>query len=368
MRLLDRYLLGELLVPLFYSLVGFQIFWTAFDLFSNLQLYQERGLGWSQIGKLYFLRTPELLATVLPIALLLALLYSLTNLARTNELVAMRAAGISLARISLPLFSVALFAGGALFLVTEFVAPQATEKSVRLVESGRTDTDQWLENLDFRDDALGQFWHIKSYNPNTWEMRQPSVDWTRDNVRTVVDAARGVWTNGNWVFFSAEKKTYRPATNDLPNQVIATNVLAGQNVGGSPEQLQAEIKISQLDQIRAAKHLRLSLSDILAYWKLHPDMDTDKKAMILTQYHGRIAQPFTCLVVVLVALPFGAASGRRNVMVGVAGSVGICFLYFILMRWGLALGTAGHLPPIIAAWLPNLVFAVAGLILLRRIP
>ena len=97
-------------------------------------------------------------------------------------------------------------------------------------------------------------------------------------------------------------------------------------------------------------------------------MDTDKKAMILTQYHGRIAQPFTCLVVVLVALPFGAASGRRNVMVGVAGSVGICFLYFILMRWGLALGTAGHLPPIIAAWLPNLVFAVAGLILLRRIP
>ena len=146
------------------------------------------------------------------------------------------------------------------------------------------------------------------------------------------------------------------------------NQLAGQNVGGSPEQLQAEIKISQLDQIRAAKHLRLSLSDILAYWKLHPDMDTDKKAMILTQYHGRIAQPFTCLVVVLVALPFGAASGRRNVMVGVAGSVGICFLYFILMRWGLALGTAGHLPPIIAAWLPNLVFAVAGLILLRRIP
>ena len=368
MRLLDRYLLGELLVPLFYSLAGFQIFWTAFDLFSNLKLYQERGLGWSQIGELYFLRTPELLATVLPIALLLALLYSLTNLARTNELVAMRAAGMSLARISLPLFSVALFLGGALFIVTEFIAPQATAKSVRLVDSGRSDADQWLKNLDFHDDALGQFWHIKSYNPNTQEMRQPSVDWTRDNVRTVVDAARGVWTNGNWVFYSAEKKTYRPATNDLPTQVIATNVLSGQNLGGSPRQLQAEIKISQLDQIRAAKHLRLSLSDILAYWKLHPDMHTDKKAMILTQFHGRIAQPFTCLVVVLVALPFGAATGRRNVMTGVAGSVGICFMYFILMRWGLALGTAGHLPAVLAAWLPNLVFTVIGLNMIRRIP
>ena len=84
--------------------------------------------------------------------------------------------------------------------MTEFIAPQATAKSVRLVDSGRSDADQWLKNLDFHDDALGQFWHIKSYNPNTQEMRQPSVDWTRDNVRTVVDAARGVWTNGNWVF------------------------------------------------------------------------------------------------------------------------------------------------------------------------
>jgi len=371
MRLLDRYLLGELLVPLFYSLVGFQIFWTAFDLFSNLQMYQERGLGWGQMGKLYFLRTPELLATVLPIALLLALLYSLTNLGRANELIAMRAAGVSLGRISLPLFSVAFFVGVALFVVAEFIAPQAAEKSGRLMAAGHTQAEQELQNLNFQvqDDDLNQTWYVKSYNPYTRQMRQPSVDWkTRDNERIVIDAARAAWTNGNWVFYSAEKKTYRPATSDLPYQVIATNVLSGLNLGGSPEQLQAEIKISQLDRIGAAKHLRLSLSDILAYRKLHPEMQTGKKAMILTQFHGRIAQPFTCLVVVLVALPFGAATGRRNVMAGVAGSVGICFLYFILMRWGLALGTAGHLPAVLAAWLPNLVFASIGLILLRRIP
>ena len=102
MRLLDRYLLGELLMPLFYCLAGFQIFWTAFDLFSNLKEYQSLGLEWGQIGGIYVLKTPELLTTVLPIALLLALLYTLTHLARANELIAMRAAGIGLARISAP--------------------------------------------------------------------------------------------------------------------------------------------------------------------------------------------------------------------------------------------------------------------------
>ena len=161
MRLLDRYLLRELLVPLLYCLAGFQIFWTAFDLFGNLKDYQNRELEWSQIGEIYILRTPELISTVLPIALLLALLYTLTNLARSNELVAMRAAGISLARISVPFFAVALFIGGTLFAVTEFVAPNASAKSSRLLESGRTDADKWLTNLDFRDDALGQFWHIQ---------------------------------------------------------------------------------------------------------------------------------------------------------------------------------------------------------------
>ena len=366
MRLLDRYLLGELLMPLFYCLAGFQIFWTAFDLFSNLKEYQSLGLEWGQIGGIYVLKTPELLTTVLPIALLLALLYTLTHLARANELIAMRAAGISLARISAPFFAVAFFAGGFVFVLTEFIAPKASAKSERLMKSGSAEGDEWMSNLDFRDDRLGQFWHIKSYNPITGEMKQPSVDWTQDNIRTVVDAVRGAWTNGNWAFYSAERKIYDPATNDLPTSVIATNILLGEKLGGSPEQLRAEIRISQLDQLRAAKQLQLSLWDILEYKKLHPDMKTNKAPMILTQFHGRIAQPFTCLVVALMALPFGVSGGKRNVFVGVAGSVGICFLYFILMRWGLALGTAGHLPAIIAAWLPNMVFAFIGLILLRK--
>ena len=69
MRLLDRYLLRELLVPLFFCLVGFQIFWLAFDLFGNLQSYQDHHLGWRKIAEISLLRVPHFLTTVLPIAL-----------------------------------------------------------------------------------------------------------------------------------------------------------------------------------------------------------------------------------------------------------------------------------------------------------
>ena len=366
MRLLDRYLLRELMVPLFYCLAAFQIFWTAFDLFSNLKSYQDGGLGWFQIGKIYLLRTPELLTTVLPIALLLALLYALTNLARYNELVAIRAAGVSVARISIPYFGMAILLGGVLFAITEFIAPDASAKSMLLITTGDTKPGQWLDGpVDFRNDAQAQIWHIKRYNPATGEMEQPMVEWQTDTARMELYGQRGTWTNGMWMFYEVELLRFEPPTDDLPT-LLVTNVYAGEKIGGSPEQLKAEIRIAGLEKTEAAKTLKLSLAEIIEYRKLHPDMPTGKEVMLMTQFHGRIAQSWTCVVVVLMALPFGTDAGRRNVFAGVAGSVTICFFYFVLLRWGLALGTAGQIPPVIAAWLPNIVFACTGLGLLWK--
>jgi lipopolysaccharide export LptBFGC system permease protein LptF len=72
-------------------------------------------------------------------------------------------------------------------------------------------------------------------------------------------------------------------------------------------------------------------------------------------------------VVVLIALPFGAGTGRRNVAVGVASSILICFVYFVLQQLALALGTGGYVTPWVAAWAPNAFFAIGGLFLTWRI-
>ena len=95
-------------------------------------------------------------------------------------------------------------------------------------------------------------------------------------------------------------------------------------------------------------------------------MDAPTRALVETQLYGRLAAPWTCLVVVLIALPFGASVGRRNVFVGVASSIFICFTYFILMRFGLALGTGHKLLPWVAAWFPNLFFSAIGIWLTHR--
>src|SRR5436190_15768365 len=127
MRLLDRYLLRELLVPLAYCLAGLTLFLIAADLFANLSQYQRWKMHGDDIAEYYLMTLPTMLVFVLPISLLLALLYSLTNHARHNEITAMRAAGISLWRVCLPYFGVGLTATGLLFIMNEYWAPGAND-------------------------------------------------------------------------------------------------------------------------------------------------------------------------------------------------------------------------------------------------
>src|SRR5437773_1880225 len=108
MRLLDRYLLRELLIPLGYCLCGFLILWVFADLFVEFGEFQNKKLLPADIVEYYALSTPEFLVEVLPIALLLAVLYSLTNHARHQEITAIRAAGVSLWRLCLPYLAVGL--------------------------------------------------------------------------------------------------------------------------------------------------------------------------------------------------------------------------------------------------------------------
>src|SRR5258708_3013483 len=127
MRLLDRYLLRELLEPLAYCLGGFLIFWISFDLFTTLAKIQEKHLTIPEAAEYYVIKTPELLVLVLPISLLLALLYTLTHLAKSHELTAIRAAGWSLWRLSVPFFLVGFACSGIVFALNELVVPVSLE-------------------------------------------------------------------------------------------------------------------------------------------------------------------------------------------------------------------------------------------------
>ncbi len=361
MRLLDRYLLRELLLPLGYCLCGFLIFWVSSDLISEIGSFQKKHLVAREIAEFYLVTAPELLLVVMPVALLLALLYALTTHARYNELTAMRAAGISLWRISVPYFAVGLGFSLLYLAANELWVPGSIEKSEEILHRHEARPSNplgadWRGDLRVVNTRDGREWIVKAYQQKTFQLQGVLIQWALpDGKRCFISAQNGKFSEGTWQFTNVEQVTYSSAQ-DLAGTRISTNLLEFSDWPESPRLIKSEIKINSLNNKQALKKPQLSIFDILNYLQLHPRLDANSRSLIYTQLHGRIAAPWTCLIVVLIALPFGALSGRRNVFVGVASSIFICFSYFILLRLGLALGIGGYLPGWLAAWLPNILF------------
>jgi lipopolysaccharide export LptBFGC system permease protein LptF len=135
----------------------------------------------------------------------------------------------------------------------------------------------------------------------------------------------------------------------------------------TPELIHSEIRVNRVNLKQTANRAQLPISEIANYLQLHPQAEHGRRAMLMTQLQGRLAAPLTCLTVVLIAIPFGARSGRRNVFVGVASSIVICFAYIVFQSVCLALGNGGIVPPVVAAWLPNALFGGIGMTLINRV-
>jgi|SRR5581483_1005372 lipopolysaccharide export system permease protein len=374
MRLLDRYLLRELLIPLGFCLCGFLIFWIAFDLFGSIGDYQSKGLFIGDVAEIYIVRIPEFLVTILPIVLLLALLYTLTNHARHNELTAIRAAGVSLWRICVGYLVVGLVLSLVLFALNELWVPNSAEMAERIMQRrtptkmGAFDKDVQTK-LGLKNGRDGRTWFVESYNLRTHVMTGPQVDWTLpDGSRCRVIARHAEYRDGMWTFGDAQEYRSAPGGGSDSVLVMQTNSLVMPEFSETPDEFKRENDFNnRLARLPRGQSPEIPVSELLDYLRLHPDQSKAGRERLYTQLFGRLATPWTCLVVVVIAIPFGAASGRRNVFVGVASSIVICFAFYVLQRVCLAMGIGGALPPFLAAWLPNLSFGIAGLWMMARV-
>jgi LPS export ABC transporter permease LptG len=368
MRLLDRYLFRELLTPLAYCLGGLVLLGNCFTLFGELEKLQENKLHFPDLLEYSVAATPQFLVMVLPITLLLALLYTLINLSRSNEITAMRAAGISLWRISAPYFAVGFAASAALFALNEFLVPRSTDWADHILARYVQRPGDAEMGKKFKGFASAhRQWQFGEYRVKTAEMINPIVFWkSPDGSIWQLHADSAAWTNRVWIFFNVAE--YSQAGEQAPLvPSLRTNELPMPDFDETPALINSEIKVSGFLRLGGVSRANIPLKDILGYLRLHPDPPQSISDKLLTELNGRLAAPWTCLVVVFIAIPFGAMPGRRNFFFGVAGVIAISFIYFVIQRVSLTLGSVGDLPGWLAAWLPNFIFGATGLFLMARV-
>ncbi|HEY5813687.1 MAG TPA: LptF/LptG family permease [Terrimicrobiaceae bacterium] len=358
MRILDRYVLQKFILPFAYCVAGFIAIWFIFDLSDNLPDFLQGKIGLDVLMGYYRSQIPEIVVVSLPIGALLALLYSLTAMSRSNEIISMLGAGVSVTRILLPL----MIMGLVLVAITGFFnyesAPHAAmikKRMLRDIKRGKT-TEVGLTGHLYRNREDLRTWFMRKIFAES----QKLID-----VQIVQQDAEGNITK-QWY---ARDAFFNPITKSWSLQ-RARYVEIGSDGMISKSELHDEMEIEGWRETpwRIASSVMnpdyLSVPELQDYLVFNRDFPEVRLAPYRTQLHYRWALPWVCLLVVFIAAPLGIVYSRRGILGGVATAIGLFFSLVFFSSLFVALGKGNRVSPGVATWGPMVVYFLIGLGLL----
>ena len=361
---LDRYLFREWLRVFLITLLGFPILVIVIDLTDRLDTYLGRGIKPGVVALSYVFDFPEKMFLILPVAVLFATVFTVGALGRHSELTAAKASGISFHRLVLPLFAAAGAAFAAGLLLGE-IAPVATSHRLGMLGEKAIRSTSSRYNFVYRADR-GWVYAIRSLELNTREMTDLMLEreGTGAAYPTIVVAAqRAIYSDTGKAArrprWTLRRGTLRYLAGDQPGGETAFEFdsLHSRTLRERPVDLLAEPKAP--DEMRYGE-LRRYID------ALTRSGSNAKKLQV--ELALKIAIPFICVLIALFGAPLAISNPKSGAAWGVAASLATTFIVLLMFQLAKAVGAGGVLPPMLAAWTPNILVAVAAVYLLRKAP
>lgn len=363
MRILTRYVLREFLIPFTYCVIGFLGIYIVFELFDSFNRIMEAKPPVTQVLAFFAGYVSPYLEWLIPAALLLGTLYTMWNFCRHSEITAMRASGIGFLVIVRPLLAVAGVMAVGVACVNEFYAPGASEKARSYREAHfKPSAGKALEDIPYYNQPAGRVWRINkmaSSNPNLLEGVRISFDRPDGSRQLDVTCRKAEYLDGMWWFFYPKYQYFDELNNPVSNPYPA--------LGGLPVRAFPELDETPHDFLLMNKSWEYyTVRDMRHYLARHPHLKKEEIASKTFDINARLAAPFSCLIITLFAIPAGVATGRQSVFKGVLIAVAMFFAFYAASLGCMVLAKNGLLPAVPAAWLANLAFLTAGLVLFHR--
>ena len=370
MRLIERYIYKEYLHAAGYCLSAFAILFVITDLFSRLGRYLSADTPKYLILQIYLFKLSVTLEFIVPACLMLATLYTLWQLTRHNELIAMRASGISLLHIIKPFIVVGICFSLAMILVKEYATPYTTMWLRKLSDSRyvaaafEDNMNRSLENFPYANTDDHRLWTIGELSPKKPELLKNVTILTekadgRRHEKLYSDRAE--WLDGQWWFHNATIQRFDDNDNPIGKPFAP---IPGENtILEVPEFYERPS-----DFISSARSPEfLSSRALLRFLETHKFLPDAEKARIRVDFHSRIAMPWACLIATLFAIPVGTKSSRQSVLTNIFMAIGYLFLFYATIQLGMILGKKQVLSPWLGAWFSNIVFFATGIFMTRKI-
>jgi LPS export ABC transporter permease LptG len=358
-QILDIYILSEFL---FYfslwlaSFVGMALIYNFFELLSDVIKNQ---IALSKVFTYLFFLTPKLIYDLLPISVLVSVLVTFAILTKNNEVTAFKAGGVSVRRLGLPVLVMSVVLSGSLFGFDYLYVPEANMKQDALrneikgkpVQTYQRKNQKWIYGNGSR------IFYYRLYDDSTNTMLGVSVyelDPKTFALNKEISAARAQWQPdlGKWIFqdgwvrelqgtretkFQAYEATTFPELNETPNWFI-------QEVKQDKQMNYQELQ-NYINDLRKRGYDTVPLR---------------------LQLQKKFSVPIFAFIMALISVPFAFLVGNRGAMTGIGVSIAIAMTYLGIDKFFEQIGNVNHLSPVVAAWAPDALFALAGTYLLLR--
>jgi len=361
-KILHRYIFQEVLTPFLLGLGVFTFILLIARLLKLIELVVSRGLPPLQILRLLGFLMPAFLEVTVPMAMLLAILIAFGRLSADAEMIAMRSSGLSIYQLAPP---VVVFVGMATCLtavLSMYARPWANHNlKHELWDIARTRATAGLRPQIFNDEFPGLVIYAEQIDSRTDQLFHVLISDERDpNQHNTVFAREGYMISDN----EAQTVTLR-----LLDGTIHTSDDAASDYHTDFESYDVNLDMREALAGQTAKEddpQELTLPQLRAAIETAAASGGTPRPGLLVELHRKFAIPFACIVFGLVGVPLGIEPARAVRSRGFAVSLAVIFVYYILLSAGQGFAEQGTVPAWLGLWLPNIVFGVLGVILMRR--
>ena len=361
MKILDRYTLRTFLAPMIWCLTIFVGLYLIIDLLGHLDEILRNRVPLNVLALYYSTMVPLILVQIAPFSCLMATLYALGNLNRNQEVMAMRASGVSPWTITRPLLCMGLLMSAVVLLVNETVVPKAAvltdaikSEYIEKISPGQARKPHKILRTIQHLAAYGQeqsLLYAKEFDPAEKTMHEIVILQHGSDLRVKrkITAESAEWVSGRWRFLNGTILAFDAQGKSVGRPVPFTSkYLQG---GDRPEILEKADSEATYMNSRDLYHYikRLTIAGKATLQKLRVDL------------YAKPAAAFACLITTLIGIPFAIQPTRGGTALGLSLGLGVGLAFYAVNALAIALGKGGFLPPIAAAWITHAGFAYFGI-------
>jgi lipopolysaccharide export system permease protein len=351
MTILQKYISREFLKILFFSMSAFILLYLIVDFFARIDTFLEHNAPPTLVFLYYLYQVPGVAFQIFPLGILMATLLGLGIIARNNEITAMKANGISLYRITFPLFLLGILASAFCFIGNEFIVPFSTRHSddILLVEIRNKPRKTFIRNYKVWYRSRNAIYNFHVFNPETDMLEGITILEFDDEFKLLrrIDAEKAIWHVDAWHFYAGTIRDFREKGTIQTNRFDERVISIPETPAVFKEEQRDTEEMGYYDLRRYIQKIEMGGYDATRY---------------IVDLYAKLSFPFACFIMVFVGIPFSTKTERSGgLALPIVMSIVIGFLYWIVLALSLSLGHSGFLPPQVSAFAPHALFGLAGI-------